>query len=164
MAHDHSEGRAPRGRIDGVNVKQLKVIPDQRGRLMEILRCDDPMFKQFGQVYMTTGHPVAIKAWHFHKLQTDHWAVVHGMALVALYDQRPESPTRGHVNEFFLGVHNPMLVQIPPGVLHGFKCISEHECIIVNTPTHPYRYEEPDEYRIPARDPSIPYNWDRPDA
>ena len=164
MTHDQVNGGVSRERIEGVSVKPLKVIPDQRGRLMEILRCDDPMFKQFGQVYVTTAYRGVTKAWHYHKLQTDHWAVVHGMALVALYDQRPDSPTCGHVNEFYVGVHNPILVQIPPGVLHGFKCISEHEVIVVNTPTHPYRYDEPDEYRIPARDPSIPYNWDRPDA
>jgi dTDP-4-dehydrorhamnose 3,5-epimerase-like enzyme len=27
--------------IDGVKIKRLKVIPDERGRLMEILRSDD---------------------------------------------------------------------------------------------------------------------------
>lgn len=156
--------KAPRGRIDGVNTKQLRVLPDQRGRLMEILRCDDPLFMQFGQVYMTTGYPGAIKAWHYHKEQTDHWAVVQGMALVALYDGREDSPTHGHINEFYAGVHNPILIQIPPGVLHGFKCISEQECIVVNTPTKPYRYDDPDEHRVPARDPSIGYCWDRPEA
>lgn len=162
MAHD-GKG-SPRGRIAGVETKPLKVIPDQRGRLMEILRCDDPLFEKFGQVYMTTGYPGVIKAWHFHRKQTDHWAVVRGMALVALYDQREDSPTRGQVNEFFLGVHNPMLVKIPPGVLHGFKCISEEEVIIVNVPTEPYNYKEPDEFRVPAHDPAIGYNWSREDA
>jgi len=36
--------------IDGVKVKKLKVIPDERGWLMEILRCDDEIYKEFGQV------------------------------------------------------------------------------------------------------------------
>jgi dTDP-4-dehydrorhamnose 3,5-epimerase len=155
---------APRGRIEGVKIKSLRVIPDQRGRLMEILRCDDEFFEKFGQVYMTTGYPGAIKAWHFHKIQTDHWTVVHGMALAVLYDARDDSPTQGHINEFYLGVHNPLLIRIPAGVLHGFKCISEHECIVVNIPTEPYDYKTPDEHRVPARDPSIPYRWDRPEA
>jgi len=57
--------------IAGVQVKRLKVIPDERGRVMEILRCDDPMFTQFGQVYMTTTYPKVIKAWHMHKFQED---------------------------------------------------------------------------------------------
>ena len=92
---------------------------------MEILRCDDEVFKEFGQVYITTAYPGVVKGWHYHKLQTDHLAVVRGMAMVALYDQRKDSPTFGHINEFYIGVHKPMLIQIPPGVLHGFKCISE---------------------------------------
>ncbi len=47
------------------------------------------------------------------------------MMKVVLYDPREDSPTKGEVNEFFLGEHNPMLVQIPPLVYHGFKCISD---------------------------------------
>ena len=43
--------------IDGVIIKKLKVIPDERGRLMEIMRSDDTFFKKFGQVYMTTAYP-----------------------------------------------------------------------------------------------------------
>ena len=53
--------------IDGVKVKKLKIIPDDRGRLMEILRADDGIFKKFGQVYMTTAFPGVVKAWHYHK-------------------------------------------------------------------------------------------------
>ena len=40
--------------IDGVKVKKLKVVPDDRGRLMEILRSDDDIFQKFGQVYITS--------------------------------------------------------------------------------------------------------------
>jgi len=155
---------APREPIDGVSTKSLRVIPDQRGRLMEILRCDDEMFEQFGQVYITTAYPGVVKGWHYHKIQTDHLAVVQGMALVAVYDQREGSPTFGHVNEFYSGIHKPLLIRVPPGVLHGFKCISEHEAVFINIPTHPYRYDHPDEYRIGVNDPSIPYCWERVDA
>jgi dTDP-4-dehydrorhamnose 3,5-epimerase len=164
MAQQSNASTAPRGRIDGVGVKDLKVIPDQRGRLMEILRCDDELFEAFGQVYMTTAYPGVVKAWHYHTNQTDNWAVVQGMALVGLYDPREGSPTRGHVNAFYMGVHNPILLQIPAGVMHGFKCVSETEAIVINIPTQPYNRESPDELRAPARDPSIPFNWDRQDG
>ena len=146
--------------IEGVKVKTLKVVPDERGRLMELLRSDDQeFFIQFGQVYMTTGYPGVVKAWHYHKRQTDNFAVVHGMFKVVLYDNRPDSPTRGEVNEFFMGVHNPLLLQIPPLVLHGFKCISETEGIVINIPTAPYNYKAPDEYRIDPYSKEIPYDW-----
>jgi len=150
--------------IDGVKTKELRVIPDERGRLMEILRCDDEIFETFGQVYMTTAYPGAVKAWHYHKLQVDNFAVVKGMVKVVLYDGRKGSRTHGEVNEFFIGEHRPIVIQIPKGVYHGFKCISETEAIIVNTPTMPYNREKPDEYRVDPHSGEIPYDWSRKDG
>lgn len=146
--------------IDGVKLKRLRVIPDERGRLSEILRSDDKeFFIKFGQVYITTAYPGVVKGWHYHKKQYDNFACIHGMMKVALYDAREGSPTKGEVNEFFIGEHNPMLIQIPPGVMHGFKCISEYEAIVVNVPTEVYNYDNPDEYRVDPFDNDIPYDW-----
>lgn len=150
--------------IAGVIVKNLRVIADERGRLMEILRCDDQMFSRFGQVYMTTAYPGVVKGWHYHARQADNMAVVQGMMKIVLYDGREGSPTAGEVNEFFAGVYNPLLIHIPPLVYHGFKCISEHEAIVVNVPTEPYNYEEPDEFRVDPHNNEIPYRWDRKDG
>jgi dTDP-4-dehydrorhamnose 3,5-epimerase len=147
--------------IDGVAVKKLRVIPDDRGRLMEILRSDDELFSRFGQVYMTTAYPGVVKGWHYHKVQTDHFAVVRGMLKLVLYDNRDGSPTKGEINEFFLGEHNPVLVKIPPLVLHGFKCVSEQEAICINVPTEVYNYDQPDEFRIDPLKNDIPYSWNR---
>lgn len=149
--------------IKGVKVKKLKVIPDERGRLMEIFRCDDEFFEKFGQVYMTTIYPGVVKAWHYHKKQCDNIACLAGMIKLVLYDNREGSTTKGAVNEFFIGEHNPTLIHIPPLVYHGFKGISETEAIIVNTPTEPYRHQEPDEFRIPPHQNDIPYDWARKD-
>jgi len=135
------------------------MIPDERGRLMEILRCDDAIFTQFGQVYMTTAKPGVIKAWHWHKLQTDHFTCIQGRMKLVLYDARAESPTRGEVNEFLVGDDNRQLVAIPPMVYHGFQCVSDVETIVINVPTEPYNHRQPDESRLPADDPSVPYNW-----
>jgi len=145
--------------IDGVQVKKLKPIADERGKLMEILRCDDPFFQKFGQVYLTTAYPGVVKAWHYHKKQTDHFCVVKGMMKVVLYDDREGSPTRGEVNEFFLGEDNPMLVAIPPGVHHGMKGIGTEQAYLLNCPTEPYNPAEPDEYRIDPFQNEIPYDW-----
>lgn len=145
--------------IEGVKVKKLRVIPDERGRLMEILRCDEEIFQKFGQVYVTTTYPGVVKGWHYHNIQTDSVAVVCGMVKLVLYDARKDSPTRGRVKEFFMGVHNPLLVQIPKGVYHGWKCISPEEAVVVNCPTEPYNYDKPDEYRVPFDSPDVPYDW-----
>jgi dTDP-4-dehydrorhamnose 3,5-epimerase len=145
--------------IEGVRLKELKPIPDERGRVMEILRADDEGFERFGQVYMTTAYPGVVKAWHYHKLQIDNMAVIKGMMKIALYDARKDSPTHGEVNEFFLGDHNFKLIQIPKMVYHGFKCIGQEEAIVINVPTRPYNHEHPDEYRVDPYNKSVPYDW-----
>ncbi|MFQ5925856.1 MAG: dTDP-4-dehydrorhamnose 3,5-epimerase family protein [Terriglobia bacterium] len=145
--------------IAGVRVKPLRVIPDERGRLMEILRSDDDLFTKFGQLYMTTAHPGVVKGWHYHKKQVDNFAVVKGMIKLVLYDRREDSPTRGEVNEFFLGVHNPQLVQVPPLVLHGFKGVGTEEAIVLNCPTELYNHQEPDEFRVDPFSGEVPYDW-----
>jgi len=147
--------------IQGVEVKDLKIVPDERGMLSEILRSDEKVFKKFGQVYFTTAYPGVVKAWHFHKIQSDHFTCIHGEVKLALYDGRKGSPTLGQVNEFFLGIRNPKLIVIPPLIHHGFKGIGSEECIMINIPTEPYNPKNPDEYRIPWNDPSIPYDWER---
>ncbi|MBF0215802.1 MAG: dTDP-4-dehydrorhamnose 3,5-epimerase family protein [Candidatus Omnitrophica bacterium] len=145
--------------IDGVKVKKLKIIPDDRGRLMEILRRDDPMFERFGQVYMTTAFPGVVKAWHYHKIQTDNFTCVHGTMRLGLYDSREGSSTFGETAEFIISLADPMLVQIPPLVYHGFKCVSSEEALVVNTVTEPYNYKQPDEYRLDAYENDIPFDW-----
>jgi dTDP-4-dehydrorhamnose 3,5-epimerase len=150
--------------IEGVKVKKLKVIPDERGRLMEMFRCDDELFIKFGQVYLSTTYPGVVKGWHYHKLQADNIVCVKGMLKLVLYDGRDGSATKGEVSEFFLGEHNPLLVQVPKGVYHGWKCISESEAFVINCPTEPYNYKQPDEYRLDPHSSEIPYQWGRKDG
>lgn len=151
--------------IAGVAVKRLEVRPDARGRLFEILRADEPEFYSgFGQVYVTTAYPGIVKAWHMHRIQTDFVCCVIGMIRLAVYDDREGSPTRGEVNEWCMGQHRLLAVRIPPCVHHGFQCISESEAVIVNTVTHAYNHESPDEYRIHPHDNDIPFRWAREDG
>ena len=150
--------------IQGVRVKPLRVIPDERGRLFEMLRRDEPLFRRFGQVYCTTVNPGVVKGWHYHKKQFDNFVCVSGMIKLVAYDSRRGSATKGLVNEFFIGTHNPLLVQIPPGVLHGFKGVSSHEAIVINIPTEPYHHAKPDEYRIDPHQNDVPYDWHRRDG
>jgi len=150
--------------IDGVKVKKLKVIPDERGRLMEMFRCDDEFFTKFGQVYLSTTYPGVVKGWHYHKLQADNIVCVKGMLKLVLFDGRENSATKGEVNEYFLGENNPLLVQVPKGVYHGWKCISENEAFVINCPTEPYNYSQPDEYRLDPHSSEIPYQWERKDG
>jgi dTDP-4-dehydrorhamnose 3,5-epimerase len=83
---------------------------------------------------------------------------------LVLYDERDGSPTKGKINEFFMGEHNPILVKIPKGIYHGFKTVGEQEAVVINVPTEPYNREKPDEYRLDPHDNHIPYSWDRKDG
>ncbi len=150
--------------IDGVKIKQLKVHCDERGNLFEVLRADEELYREFGQVYITTAYPGVVKAWHMHQHQTDHMCVVKGRAKFVLYDGRGDSPTYGEINEFFPGDLNRVLIQIPAGVYHGFKNIGVEECYVMNVPTRPYNHAEPDEFRIDPHDAKIPYDWSRHDG
>lgn len=150
--------------ITGVRVKSLRVIPDERGRLFEMLRRDEPLFTTFGQAYCTTVNAGVVKGWHYHKKQVDNFVCVSGMIKLVAYDARPRSSTKGQVNEFFLGIHHPLLVQIPPGVYHGFKGLSHPEAIVINLPTEPYHHGRPDEFRVDPHRNDIPYEWNRVDG
>jgi dTDP-4-dehydrorhamnose 3,5-epimerase len=151
-------------RIDGVKTKTLRLIPDERGWLMEILRADESeLFTKFGQVYVSATYPGVVKAWHYHQWQVDNFVCVSGMVKLVLIDTRPASPTKDAINEFFIGAHNPMLVQVPNLVYHGWKCISSDVSLVVNVPTEPYSYAEPDEYRLAPHD-TLPYDWSRKDG
>ncbi|MFA5844408.1 MAG: dTDP-4-dehydrorhamnose 3,5-epimerase family protein [Coriobacteriia bacterium] len=145
--------------IDGVKVKDLKVVPDERGLLMEMLRSDDPDFQKFGQVYMTMVYPGVVKAWHYHKKQVDHFVCVSGMAKVVLYDDREGSPTCGETNEFVIGFQRQRMIIIPRLVYHGFTPVGTEPASIINLPTELYDYENPDEHRRPWNDPEIGYDW-----
>lgn len=146
--------------IEGVEIKRLTKHADERGFLMELLRSDDPIFTKFGQCYVALNYPGVVRAWHYHKRQDDFFVVVKGMIKVGLYDMREGSPTRGEVNEFFLGENNNILLKIPVGVAHGYKTIGVEPSLLLNFPSEVYNPEEPDEYRLPWNTDQIPYNWD----
>ena len=143
--------------IDGVSVKPLRRIPDERGFIMHMLRSDDPEFQQFGEIYFSTIYPGVIKAWHLHSEMALNYAVVVGMIKLVLYDQRDGSPTKGEIQELYIGQENYQLVTIPPDIWNGFKGIGTQMAIVANCATIPH---DPAEIsRIDPFDLSIGYDW-----
>lgn len=144
-------------------VKKLDIHRDERGILMEFLRNDEPLFKKFGQAYMTLVKKGVAKAWHLHKHQDDHFICVEGRAVVGLCDMRPKSPTYKKVVKIFLSSPelsgNHALVKIPKGVAHGFCSYGCDQAKIVNLPTNTYNYKNPDECRFSWNDPMIKFKW-----
>ena len=146
--------------IQGVEVKQLTRNADERGFLMEIIRKDDPIFTKFGQCYVSMNYPGVVRAWHYHEKQDDYFVVVKGMIKVGLYDMREGSPSRGEVNEFYLGDNNNIVLKIPVGVAHGYKTVGVEPSLLVNFPSEMYDREEPDEHRLPWDTDQIPFDWE----
>lgn len=145
--------------IEGVATKPLKWHRDERGRLMEILRCDDELFVDFGQAYVTVANPGYVKGWHYHKKQDDTFVALVGKVRVGLYDAREGSGTRGEVAEFTLTPDDPFLLRIPRGVVHGFECVGSSEAMVLNLPNLPYDRHQPDELRIDPFKNDIPFKW-----
>jgi dTDP-4-dehydrorhamnose 3,5-epimerase len=143
--------------IDGVLIHPLKQIADERGKIMHMLRCDDPHFEKFGEIYFSTVYPGVIKGWHIHSEMVLNYAVVSGNIKMVLYDDREDSPTYRELQEVFVGEANYVLVRVPPGVWNGFKGVGITPAIVANCSTTPHDPQE-----ISRMDPfenHIPYDW-----
>lgn len=143
--------------IEGVMITSLRRIVDERGSVMHMLRSDSPVFQQFGEIYFSTVHPGAVKAWHVHSRMVLNYAVPHGRIKFVLHDERPGSPTLGQTDEIFMGVDNYVLVTVPPMVWNGFKGVGDVTAIVANCASIPH---DPDEIsRRDPFDPTIGYDW-----
>lgn len=143
--------------IEGVQIIPLKQIPDERGKVMHMLKASDSHFKKFGEIYFSVVYPGVIKGWHLHKKMELNYAVPVGMIKLVLYDDRPKSPTKGELMEIFVGEDNYVLVHVPIGVVNGFKGIGTKPAYIANCASIPHDTEE-----IVRMDPftkDIPYDW-----
>lgn len=143
--------------IKGVEVISLEQFSDERGKVMHMLRADAPHFEKFGEIYFSVVYPGVVKGWHIHREMTLNYAVVSGMIKLVLYDPRDSSPTRGEIQEIFMGEDNYVLVKIPSGVYNGFKGLGVKPAIVANCATIPHSSDE-----ISRLDPfskEIPYDW-----
>jgi dTDP-4-dehydrorhamnose 3,5-epimerase len=143
--------------IDGVEVFPLRQIPDERGKVMHMLRADDQHFQGFGEIYFSTVNPAAIKGWHIHSKMTLNYACIAGQVKLVLYDGREGSPTHGTLQELFIGDSNYVLVRIPPMVWNGVKGLGQQPAIIANCASHPHDPQEIS--RLDPFSPAIPYDW-----
>ena len=143
--------------IEGMKITKIERIPDERGEILHMLRSDDAVFQQFGEIYFSRVFPGVVKGWHNHKKMTLNYAIPEGMIKLVLYDDRYGSKTNGEIMELFIGESNYQLVTIPPNIWNGFKCIGTKPALVANCSTEPY-----DSTEIERMDPvksKIPYDW-----
>jgi dTDP-4-dehydrorhamnose 3,5-epimerase len=144
--------------IQGIEFKPLVTQIDSRGYFRELIRCNDPFFKEgFGQWSQSFMYNDIIKAWHFHKIQTDYFYVASGVLRIGLCDLRKDSSTYKMTMDFLMGDHQPAsIMKVPPGIAHGVKTIQGPVQLFYIT-SHVYNPE--DEIRIPYNDPEIKFDW-----
>jgi dTDP-4-dehydrorhamnose 3,5-epimerase len=143
--------------IEGVVIAPRRVIPDERGRVMHMLKATDPEFEQFGEVYFSTVYPGVVKGWHLHREMVIHYAVPVGMIKLVLFDDRPRSTTRGELMEIYMGEGNHCLVKVPIGVWNGFKGVGVIPAVVANCASIPH---DPNEIeRLDPHRSHIPYDW-----
>ena len=143
--------------IDGVKINPLKQILDERGKIMHMLRSDDNHFIQFGEIYFSCVYRGVVKGWHIHKKMVLNYAVPQGHIKFVLFDDRNNSPTKGEIQEIFLGPDNYCLVTIPSMVWNGFKGIGTEMAIVANCASIPFDPDEID--RLDPYNKKIPYDW-----
>jgi len=148
--------------IAGVEIAPFALWPDDRGYFLEVARLGQGLVAAFpaesSQVSAALNYPGIIKAFHFHKFQTDYWVAAAGLLQVALVDLRSDSATFGKKNTLYVGALRPWQVVIPPGVAHGYKVIGEQPSVLVYITNR--QYDPKDEGRIPYNDTSIAYDWE----
>ena len=155
------EGEPVADAIVGVLTRPIRTLPDERGELAELLSEGWPEAVGIGipHVYLTTVRPGMIKGWVCHKHQSDRSVVLFGSLRWVLYDGRPRSATLGLLQKLTFTERNRHLVVVPPGVWHAVQNVGEREAAFVNLPTHAYRHEDPDKFRLPLDTPEIPFRF-----
>lgn len=143
--------------IDGVQVRPLRQICDERGKVMHMLRADDPQFERFGEIYFSVVYPGAIKAWHLHREMALNYAVPVGNVKLVLFDDREGSPTRGELMELFSGPDDYQLIHVPARVWNGFKGIGAAPALVANCATVAHSKDEI--VRLDPFSKQIPYDW-----
>ena len=148
--------------IQGVRVAPYPLWPDDRGYFLEVMRTARGLPRDFNlestQVSFAHSYPGSIKAFHYHRQQTDLWVPAAGMLQVALVDLRRDSATYAVKNTLYVGALRSWQILIPPGVAHGYKVIGRDPASLVYVTDRFYNPE--DEGRIPYNHESIAYDWE----
>ena len=143
--------------IHDVKITPLKIISDNRGKVMHMLRTDSQVFEKFGEIYFSTIYHQSIKGWHLHKESVLNYVCIKGKVKLVLFDNRKESSTKGVYQELILSPEDYFLVTIPPNIWNGFKGLDKTESIIANCLTLPH--DEKEMVRKDSFDKSFSYKW-----
>jgi len=142
------------GEIEGVIIKKLTRFSDERGYLVETFRIDNLPDKITPVMSYTSYTKTGVaRGPHEHEEQTDiFYFMGPGNFKIKLWDNRKNSKSFENYIEMIGGKDNPIQIVVPPGVVHGYRNISEEtDGMVINYPDKLYRgwgkKEEVDEIR-----------------
>lgn len=132
--------------------RTLQKHTDHRGWLTEVFRNDELDGFEPAMCYVSLTLPGVARGPHEHRDQTDYFVFTGpGTFEIHLWDNRPGSPTRGVRQIHTGGDQLPLCVIVPPGVVHGYKNVSDVPGLVINCPDRLFagegRQEPVDEIR-----------------
>lgn len=153
------------GTIEGVSVRSLAKYSDSRGWLMELFRSDEvegAVMPAMSYISMTA--PGVARGPHEHIKQTDYFCFAGPSTFkVYLWDRRENSPTYGVRQVALAGQEDPLVVIVPPGVVHAYKNVGNTDGLVMNFPNRLFKgkgkSEDVDEIRYEELEDS-PYILD----
>lgn len=145
--------------IDGVKIVPLRLIADDRGAVLHMLRRDAPHFEDFGEVYFSLVKPGVVKGWKRHRQMTLNLAVPVGRIRLVMFDGRETSASRGRVQSIELGDREDIyrLAVVPPGIWTAFKAEGDAPALVANCASLPHDPAEAD--NRPLTDPPVQVEW-----
>lgn len=130
--------------IDGVKVSPRRVIPDERGDVLHMLKSTDTEFGQFGEMYFSKIGVEKKKTWRRHREATSQLTVPVGSVRFVMFDDRSSSQTRGTRLEVTIGESHHHLITIPPMVWYAFENAGNETALIGNCSSLPRDPSESD--------------------
>jgi dTDP-4-dehydrorhamnose 3,5-epimerase len=130
-------------KISGVNFLDAAKFEDERGYFKKVFSTNfqDPNFKEktVHEVFYTQSHKGVIRGMHVQASSAANFRFIFcvlGKVHDAIIDLRPNSATYGNIFEFEFHEDSTFVLQLPPGVAHGFQCLSTAILGYVTTSRH----------------------------
>ena len=140
--------------LQGIRVKSINRLPDERGFFTEVMRKDwKDLFAEdtVMQANLSLTYPSIIRAWHRHlRGQTDYFLVLKGLLKICAFDDKTQE-----LDEVISSALNLQVVRMPGHYWHGFKVIGDEPAMLLYFTTKLYDPANPDEERRPWNDSTL---------
>jgi dTDP-4-dehydrorhamnose 3,5-epimerase len=140
--------------LQGIRVKPINRLPDERGFFTEVMRKDwkDLLAEDtIAQANLSLTYPNIIRAWHRHlRGQTDYFLALKGLIKICAFDEKTKE-----LDEIISSALNLQVVRMPGHYWHGFKVLGDEPAVLLYFTTCLYDPASPDEERRSWNDSTL---------